>query len=357
MGACGDVGAETVRERSRAPVGRATRVKLGRGYDHLHNPGAPAPGAVRAPAADRHGRYGGGVPRATCRSARIPEARRRQAHPAAVRARPRLRRHVRRRGARVRPPRPPQHRAGVRLRRAGGRALHGHGVRRRHDGRPPRSRRGGAGRRATRSTSACTSRSPSCGPSTMRTTRATTRASRWPWCTGTSRPATCSSTALGAVKLTDFGIARAAEIERRTDAGQLKGKLGYMSPEQVVGRELDARSDIFTLGIVLAEMLILRPALQRGQGARRPPAHPRRRSQRHRSRRRVACPTTCGPSSSAPSRATPRCAGPRPPRSPRRSRTSCAAAACRSVPRAWPRWSRSSGWSPVPMATTRRTWA
>ena len=47
----------------------------------------------------------------------------------------------------------------------------------------------------------------------------------------------------GAVKLTDFGIARAAEIERRTDAGQLKGKLGYMSPEQVVGRELDARSD------------------------------------------------------------------------------------------------------------------
>ena len=69
----------------------------------------------------------------------------------------------------------------------------------------------------------------------------------------------------GAVKLTDFGIARAAEIERRTDAGQLKGKLGYMSPEQVVGRELDARSDIFTLGIVLAEMLILRPLFSGGR--------------------------------------------------------------------------------------------
>jgi len=69
----------------------------------------------------------------------------------------------------------------------------------------------------------------------------------------------------GAVKLTDFGIARAAEIERRTDAGQLKGKLGYMSPEQVVGRELDARSDIFTLGIVLAEMLILRPLFSGGK--------------------------------------------------------------------------------------------
>ncbi len=69
----------------------------------------------------------------------------------------------------------------------------------------------------------------------------------------------------GAVKLTDFGIARAAEIERRTDAGQLKGKLGYMSPEQVVGRELDARSDVFTLGIVLAEMLILRPLFGGGK--------------------------------------------------------------------------------------------
>src|SRR5262249_2404318 len=69
----------------------------------------------------------------------------------------------------------------------------------------------------------------------------------------------------GAVKLTDFGIARATEFERRTDAGQLKGKLGYMSPEQVVGRDLDARSDIFTLGIVLAEMLILRPLFSGGK--------------------------------------------------------------------------------------------
>ncbi len=69
----------------------------------------------------------------------------------------------------------------------------------------------------------------------------------------------------GAVKLTDFGIARASEFERRTDAGQLKGKLGYMSPEQVVGAELDARSDIFTLGIVFAEMLTLRPLFSGGR--------------------------------------------------------------------------------------------
>ena len=68
----------------------------------------------------------------------------------------------------------------------------------------------------------------------------------------------------GAVKLTDFGIARAAEVEPRTEAGQLKGKLGYMSPEQVVGRDLDARSDLFTLGIVFAELVMLRPLFAGG---------------------------------------------------------------------------------------------
>ena len=69
----------------------------------------------------------------------------------------------------------------------------------------------------------------------------------------------------GAVKLTDFGIARASEFERRTDAGQLKGKLGYMSPEQVIGKELDHRSDLFTLGIVLAELIMLRPLFSGGR--------------------------------------------------------------------------------------------
>jgi eukaryotic-like serine/threonine-protein kinase len=69
----------------------------------------------------------------------------------------------------------------------------------------------------------------------------------------------------GAVKLTDFGIARATEFERRTDVGQLKGKLGYMSPEQVVGKELDARSDLFTLAIVFAELVSLRPLFSGGR--------------------------------------------------------------------------------------------
>ena len=60
----------------------------------------------------------------------------------------------------------------------------------------------------------------------------------------------------GDVKLGDFGIARAAERQGKTKAGTLKGKYGYMSPEQVVGGELDGRSDLFSAGIVLAEMLM-----------------------------------------------------------------------------------------------------
>ncbi len=62
----------------------------------------------------------------------------------------------------------------------------------------------------------------------------------------------------GDVKLTDFGIARAAERQHKTEAGMLKGKYGYMSPEQVHGADLDARSDLFSLGIVLAEMVMAR---------------------------------------------------------------------------------------------------
>jgi serine/threonine-protein kinase len=60
----------------------------------------------------------------------------------------------------------------------------------------------------------------------------------------------------GDVKLTDFGIARATQRVQKTEAGALKGKFSYMSPEQVSGLELDARSDIFSTGVVLAEMLI-----------------------------------------------------------------------------------------------------
>lgn len=59
----------------------------------------------------------------------------------------------------------------------------------------------------------------------------------------------------GDVKVTNFGIAKAAHKVSKTQAGLLKGKFGYMSPEQVRGLPLDRRSDIFSLGIVLYELL------------------------------------------------------------------------------------------------------
>jgi serine/threonine-protein kinase len=59
----------------------------------------------------------------------------------------------------------------------------------------------------------------------------------------------------GDVKLGDFGIAHTQRREARTQAGTLKGKYGYMSPEQVVGKPIDARSDLFAVGVVLAELL------------------------------------------------------------------------------------------------------
>jgi predicted Ser/Thr protein kinase len=59
----------------------------------------------------------------------------------------------------------------------------------------------------------------------------------------------------GEVKVADFGIVKAATVVETTEAGTLKGKFEYMSPEQARGRELDRRSDIFSLGIILHEML------------------------------------------------------------------------------------------------------
>ncbi len=60
----------------------------------------------------------------------------------------------------------------------------------------------------------------------------------------------------GEVKLIDFGMAKAATRLRKTQVGVLKGKSGYMSPEQVRGgTALDRRSDLFSLGVVLFEML------------------------------------------------------------------------------------------------------
>ncbi|MCC7108838.1 MAG: protein kinase [Deltaproteobacteria bacterium] len=69
------------------------------------------------------------------------------------------------------------------------------------------------------------------------------------------RPQNVLITYEGVPKLVDFGIAKAAMRVSETDAGVLKGKYAYMSPEQVRGEPLDARSDVFAAGIVLWEML------------------------------------------------------------------------------------------------------
>jgi len=62
----------------------------------------------------------------------------------------------------------------------------------------------------------------------------------------------------GAIKIVDFGIAKAAARSGQTKAGVLKGKFGYMSPEQATGLTLDRRTDIFAMGIILFELLTQR---------------------------------------------------------------------------------------------------
>jgi serine/threonine protein kinase len=59
----------------------------------------------------------------------------------------------------------------------------------------------------------------------------------------------------GHVKVVDFGVAKAAHNSQETRSGTVKGKIAYLSPEQCRGRGVDRRSDLFSLGIVLWEML------------------------------------------------------------------------------------------------------
>jgi eukaryotic-like serine/threonine-protein kinase len=66
----------------------------------------------------------------------------------------------------------------------------------------------------------------------------------------------------GAVKLIDFGIAMAASRKTKTQTGFVKGKVGYLSPEQVSGRDVDPRTDVFALGILLYELTTLHRAFR-----------------------------------------------------------------------------------------------
>jgi eukaryotic-like serine/threonine-protein kinase len=63
----------------------------------------------------------------------------------------------------------------------------------------------------------------------------------------------------GYLKVIDFGIAKAQSSQLKTQTGRVKGKLAYMAPEAISGRELDARSDLFAAGVIAHELLTARP--------------------------------------------------------------------------------------------------
>jgi len=67
----------------------------------------------------------------------------------------------------------------------------------------------------------------------------------------------------GQVKLVDFGVAKAEKKVHQTQTGMMKGKVFYMSPEECLGEKVDARSDIFSLGIIFWEVLTRRHLFKR----------------------------------------------------------------------------------------------
>ena len=71
-------------------------------------------------------------------------------------------------------------------------------------------------------------------------------------------PSNVFVSAMGEVKLGDFGIATAGDTRGHVEPGTLRGKFGYLAPEHVTGANVDRRSDLFSAGVVLAELLTVR---------------------------------------------------------------------------------------------------
>jgi eukaryotic-like serine/threonine-protein kinase len=80
-------------------------------------------------------------------------------------------------------------------------------------------------------------------------------------------PANIILTYGGELKIIDFGVAKTKNANVQTLNGVIKGKVAYMPPEQVLGREVDQRADIFSAGVVLWEVLTGRPLFLRGNEA------------------------------------------------------------------------------------------